>query len=106
MPRRPSWPRLWSGNRALHPEPFMKRFFLGVAVAAGLILASSQAWSADKLLNASYDVGRELFAQVNKAFIAKHPGVSIDQSHAGTSAQARAIAEGLAADVVTFNQVT
>src|SRR4051812_9007748 len=76
-------------------SPFMKRFFLGVAVAAGLILASSQAWSADKLLNASYDVGRELFAQVNKAFIAKHPGVSIDQSHAGTSAQARAIAEGL-----------
>ena len=35
-----------------------------------------------------------------------HPGVTIDQSHAGTSAQARAIAEGLGADVVTFNQVT
>jgi len=83
----------------------MKRFFLGVATVAGLFLASSQAWSADKLLNASYDVGRELFAQVNKAFIAGHPGVSIDQSHAGTSAQARAIAEGLGADVVTFNQV-
>lgn len=32
--------------------------------------------------------------------------MTIDQSHAGTSAQARAIAEGLAADVVTFNQVT
>ncbi|MBN9272825.1 MAG: sulfate ABC transporter substrate-binding protein, partial [Mesorhizobium sp.] len=55
---------------------------------------------------ASYDVGRELFVEVNKAFLAKHPGVSIDQSHAGTSAQARAIAEGLGADVVTFNQVT
>jgi len=84
----------------------MKRFFLGVATVAGLFLASSQAWSADKLLNASYDVGRELFVQVNKAFIAGHPGVTIDQSHAGTSAQARAIAEGLGADVVTFNQVT
>ncbi|TIY00822.1 MAG: sulfate ABC transporter substrate-binding protein, partial [Mesorhizobium sp.] len=44
----------------------MKRFLLGVATLAGLfLLASSQAWSADKLLNASYDVGRELFAQVN-----------------------------------------
>ncbi len=84
----------------------MKRFLLGLASAAVLALASSQAWSADKLLNASYDVGRELFVEVNKAFVAKHPGVSIDQSHAGTSAQARAIAEGLGADVVTFNQVT
>ncbi len=84
----------------------MKRFLLGLASAAVLALASSQAWSADKLLNASYDVGRELFVEVNKAFVAKHPGVSIDQSHAGTSAQARTIAEGLGADVVTFNQVT
>ncbi|TGQ42577.1 sulfate ABC transporter substrate-binding protein [Mesorhizobium sp. M00.F.Ca.ET.216.01.1.1] len=83
----------------------MKRFLLGLATLAGLFLASSQAWSADRLLNASYDVGRELFAEVNKAFIAEHPGVSIDQSHAGSSAQARAIAEGLSADVVTFNQV-
>lgn len=33
----------------------MKRFFLSVATVAGLILACSQAWSADKLLNASYD---------------------------------------------------
>jgi sulfate transport system substrate-binding protein len=84
----------------------MKRFLLSVATVASLVLASSQAWSADKLLNASYDVGRELFVQVNKAFIAGHPGVTVDQSHAGTSAQARAIAEGLGADVVTFNQVT
>lgn len=57
-------------------------------------------------MNASYDVGRELFADINKAFIAEHPGVAIDQSHAGASAQARAVADGLGADVVTFNQVT
>ena len=84
----------------------MKRLLLGIATFAGLILASPQAWSADRLLNASYDVGRELFADINKAFIAKHPGVTIDQSHAGASAQARAVADGLGADVVTFNQVT
>ena len=54
----------------------MKRFLLGIATLAGLTLASSQAWSADELLNASYDVGRELFAEVNRAFIAEHPGVA------------------------------
>ncbi|HEY4193379.1 MAG TPA: sulfate ABC transporter substrate-binding protein [Mesorhizobium sp.] len=83
----------------------MKRLLLAATAAAGLLLSSASAWSADKLLNASYDVGRELFVAVNKAFIATHPGVTIDQSHAGTSKQARAIVEGLAADVVTFNQV-
>lgn len=83
----------------------MKRLLLAATAAAGLLLSSASAWSADKLLNASYDVGRELFAAINKAFIAEHPGVTVDQSHAGTSKQARAIVEGLAADVVTFNQV-
>lgn len=84
----------------------MKRFLLAATAAAGLLLASAPAWSADKLLNASYDVARELFVEINKAYGAEHPGVTIDQSHAGTSKQARSIVEGLAADVVTFNQVT
>jgi len=84
----------------------MKRFLLvGVAVAA-LLVGPLQAVAADKLLNASYDVARELFAAENAAFIAKNPGITVDQSHAGTSKQARAIVEGLEADVVTFNQVT
>lgn len=84
----------------------MKRFLLvGVALAA-ILAGPLQANAADKLLNASYDVARELFAAENAAFIAKNPGVSVDQSHAGTSKQARAIVEGLEADVVTFNQVT
>lgn len=83
----------------------MKRLLLAATAVAGLILSSASAWSADKLLNASYDVGRELFVAINKAYVAEHPDVTIDQSHAGTSKQARAIVEGLAADVVTFNQV-
>ncbi|MGS1093714.1 sulfate ABC transporter substrate-binding protein [Aquamicrobium terrae] len=84
----------------------MKRLLLAATAAAGLLFSSASAFSADKLLNASYDVARELFVQINQAFVAEHPGVSVDQSHAGTSKQARAIADGLAADVVTFNQVT
>jgi sulfate transport system substrate-binding protein len=84
----------------------MKRLLLVSAALMSLLTASAHAQSSDKLLNASYDVARELFVQVNKAFVEKHPGVTIDQSHAGTSKQARAIVEGLEADVVTFNQIT
>jgi hypothetical protein len=87
-------------------ENSMKRFLLVGAALAAFLASSVNSQSADKLLNASYDVARELFVQVNEAFVAAHPGVTIDQSHAGTSKQARAIVEGLEADVVTFNQVT
>jgi sulfate transport system substrate-binding protein len=84
----------------------MNRFLiLGTALAA-LFAAPAFAQSPTTLLNASYDVAREVFAAGNEAFIKQHPGVTVDQSHAGTSKQARAIVEGLEADVVTFNQVT
>ena len=66
---------------------------------------------AQELLNASYDVARELFEEVNPAFVAqwkKQTGqtLKIRQSHAGSSKQARSVADGLPADVVTFNQAT
>ncbi len=59
------------------------------------------------LLNVSYDPTRELYAEFNKAFIAayqKETGktVSIRQSHGGAGAQARAVIDGLQADVVTL----
>ena len=83
----------------------MKRLLLiGAALAA--LASPLSANAADKLLNASYDIARELFAAENEAFVKQHPGVTVDQSHGGTSKQARAIVEGLEADVVTFNQVT
>ena len=87
----------------------MKRLILvGAALAA---ILAGPATAQDKILNASYDVARELFAQENAAFAPKYKAetgkdVTVDQSHAGTSKQARAIVEGLEADVVTFNQVT
>jgi sulfate transport system substrate-binding protein len=82
----------------------MKRLLLIGAALAALSLQPAQA--ADKILNASYDISRELFEQINKAFVEKNPGVTVDQSHGGSSRQARAILEGLEADVVTFNQIT
>ncbi len=83
----------------------MNRFLTTIASLV-LLAAPISAQAGQNLLNASYDVSRELFEEVNKAFIAQHPGVTINQSHGGSSKQARAILEGLDADVATFNQVT
>jgi sulfate transport system substrate-binding protein len=74
--------------------------------ASGLASAQTQT-----LLNASYDVAREFYKDINAAFVPfykKTTGkdVRIDQSHGGSSAQARAVAEGLDADVVTMNTTT
>ncbi|MCG6121284.1 MAG: sulfate ABC transporter substrate-binding protein [Microvirga sp.] len=78
-----------------------------VALALGAVPAAAQ----DRLLNVSYDIARELFEALNPAFAAHWEAttgrtVTIDQSHGGSSRQARAIIEGLNADVVTFNQET
>lgn len=77
-----------------------------------LIASSFNASAADQtILNSSYDIARELFATYNPMF-AKHweektgKTIEIKQSHSGSSAQARAILQGLPADVVTFNQIT
>ena len=63
------------------------------------------------LLNASYDVAREFYKDYNAAFIAHYKAtagkdIKIDQAHGGSSAQARAVADGLDADVVTMNTTT
>ncbi|MGB3337854.1 MAG: sulfate ABC transporter substrate-binding protein [Devosia sp.] len=79
---------------------------LAVAVTA-LALGSAPAFAQPTdILNASYDIARELFEAENAAYAASGATLTINQSHAGSSAQARAVLEGLAADVVTFNQVT
>ena len=57
----------------------------------------------------SYDVTRELYKDINPAFVAdykKKTGetVSVRQSHGASSAQALSVTQGLQADVVTMNQ--
>ena len=59
------------------------------------------------LLNVSYDPTRELYRDINPAFISFWQAktgdrLTIDQSHGGSGAQARAVLEGLQADVVTL----
>ena len=81
----------------------MKKILLAALFAASAL----PTFAADKeLLNASYDIARELFVQYNALYQKEHPDVKITQSHAGSSKQANAILQGLKADVVTFNQVT
>ncbi len=69
--------------------------------------------AADKnaLLNASYDVAREFYEAYNPLFVDHFKqktgrSVKINQSHAGSTKQARAVIDGLEADVVTMNQPT
>jgi sulfate transport system substrate-binding protein len=61
------------------------------------------------LLNVSYDVARELYKEINPAFQRSWKqqageDVTVNQSHGGSSKQARSVIDGLEADVVTMNQ--
>lgn len=96
---------------------------LGVLGVLGLLVAGAAAFSGCgpasagggagpgaagpvELLNVSYDPTRELWAELNKEFIAAEAKegrtVAVKQSHAGSSSQARAVIDGLEADVVTL----
>ncbi|OOF29623.1 thiosulfate ABC transporter substrate-binding protein CysP [Salinivibrio proteolyticus] len=88
------------------------KVFKTLALSALLATSAAPVSAAEQtLLNSSYDIARELFADYNPLFAAHWQektgeSVTIKQSHGGSSAQARAIMQGLQADVVTFNQVT
>ena len=80
---------------------------LALAFATSLLWVSS-AFAADvTLLNVSYDPTRELYAEFNKAFAAAYQkdtgkSVEVKQSHGGSGSQARAVIDGLQADIVTL----
>jgi sulfate transport system substrate-binding protein len=79
-----------------------------LAALASAVFAGSAIAKDFELLNVSYDPTRELYQQYNAEFIkhwqAAHPGdkVKIQQSHGGSGKQARAVIDGLRADVVTL----
>src|ERR1700745_760036 len=92
-------------------ETNVSRLLLAMTAALGLLTGSAQAQTPNSLLNVSYDISRELYVDINAAFIKDWKAktgqdITINQAHAGSSRLARAILEGLEADVVTFNQVT
>lgn len=92
----------------------MNHFFaikkLAGAVLVAVTLLAPHAWAAETtLLNVSYDVTREFYKDFNAAFAdywKERTGqtLTINQSHGGSSKQARSVIDGLQADVVTMNQ--
>ena len=81
-----------------------KTLFITAALATAL--AATRA-GAQELLNVSYDPTRELYQEFNAAFVRYWQGktrktVTIQQSHGGSSKQARAVLDGLEADVLTL----
>jgi sulfate/thiosulfate-binding protein len=83
-----------------------RKITLAIALSAALLPPSALA-APTQLLNVSYDPTRELYEQVNAAFAkrwqaaTKQP-IVIRQSHGGSGKQARAVIDGLPADVVTL----
>jgi len=82
------------------------------ALVAATAFAAAMPVNAEiSLLNVSYDVSRDFYKDYNPLF-QKHwkattgESIELKQSHAGSSKQVRAVADGLEADVVTMNQAS
>jgi len=85
-------------------NPFRKSI---ATVLLGLV--ASAALADATLLNASYDVARDVYKDYNPMFqkywkAKAGESLELKQSHGGSSKQVRAVADGLEADVVTMNQ--
>jgi sulfate/thiosulfate transport system substrate-binding protein len=89
------------------PRRGIGREYLWFALTLLLILLGSAHAATVKLLNVSYDPTRELYDEYDKVFGAYWKAktgdtVSVSQSHGGSGKQARAVIDGLEADVVTL----
>ena len=84
-----------------------KALFSAALIAMG-VAATSTTQAADReFLNVSYDATREFYTEFNKSYGAywkSRTGQTVDfkQSHGGSGKQARAVVDGLKADVVTL----
>jgi sulfate transport system substrate-binding protein len=78
-----------------------------VTLSVAAVLPAAQAQSTQTLLNVSYDPTRELYRDIDAAFIKQYKAktgtqLTIRQSHGGSGRQARSVIDGLDADVVTL----
>ncbi len=83
-----------------------KPFLSALLLVAGLFL-TQDSWAQSSLLNASYDPTREFYQDFNQAFgkfwkTKTGQALKFNQSHGGSGKQARAVIDGLEADVVTL----
>ncbi|QLI82995.1 sulfate ABC transporter substrate-binding protein [Chitinibacter fontanus] len=86
-------------------------FFRTLTLAVAISGLSSLAQAETTLLNVSYDVMRDFYKDYNPAFAKYYDAkfndkVTVQQSHGGSSKQARSVIDGLEADVVTMNMST
>ena len=82
----------------------LKKLILAALIISPLAHADSK-----PILNVSYDVTREFFKEYNPSFAnywqqKSGQAITVNQSHGGSSKQARAVVDGLEADVITMNQ--
>ncbi|TBV76665.1 sulfate ABC transporter substrate-binding protein [Pseudoxanthomonas winnipegensis] len=85
----------------------LTRLFALVMASCLLTVAAAAMAQQKQLLNVSYDPTRELYRALSDAFSqdwkARHgESVSVESSHGGSGKQARAVIDGLEADVVTL----
>ena len=97
-----------SPPRSKHPvRPLVTARRAAARALAGLVFSGGAAAEVT-LLNVSYDPTREFYRELNAAFARHwaegHAGekVTVNQSHGGSGKQARAVIDGLEADVVTL----
>ena len=100
-----------TGERRLTGWPVLRsrlgRYLLAAISATYLVLGAAQDARAESLLNVSYDPTRELYREFNEVFSAHwvaqgNPAPTIEASHGGSGSQARAVIDGLEAQVVTL----
>jgi ABC-type sulfate transport system substrate-binding protein len=89
------------------PVPIRRHLISGAAAVLVLAGTATLALAGKTLLNVSYDPTREFYKEFNEAFAADWKArtgetVTINQSHGGSGKQARAVIDGLDADVVTL----
>jgi sulfate transport system substrate-binding protein len=81
----------------------IRNILLGFSLTAAALIPSTASAAPATLLNVSYDPTRELYQDINGAFAKTWKDqVTIKQSHGGSGKQARAVIDGLPADVVTL----
>lgn len=113
-------PRRSHGKRGMEILTAAMGVFLLVSVSCGRGSKNSRAEGGDTgesgaageevtLLHVSYDIAREIYRNINEAFIPHYENetgikVNIEQSHAGSSGQVRSVIDGVPADLVSMNQ--
>ena len=87
----------------------LKKLLITSLLISSATFSSLSIAADNNLLNVSYDVTREFYKDFNAAFIKywkdkTGAAITINQSHGGSSKQARSVNDGLEADIVTMNQ--